>query len=76
MFNASAGQIVVTVDDRHRGEIDSVAGALRTAGMQITSIMPTVGIIAGHAFQAQLQALSSVPGVVAVEPDEEMQTMA
>ena len=52
--------------------IQSVANALRSAGMNVTNEIPKVGVIAGEVSQANMQALAAVPGAVAVEPDQEM----
>ena len=64
--------VLVTVDDQHVAAIQTVADALQHAGLQVTKVMPTTGIISGQVAHAQRQALASVPGVAAVETDEEM----
>jgi hypothetical protein len=64
--------VLVTVDDQHLAAIQTVVDALRLAGLQVTNVMPTTGIISGKVSHDKRQALASVPGVAAVEPDEEM----
>lgn len=72
MADATVEQVVVTVDVQHLPTIHAVATALRSAGMNVTNVMPTAGIITGDVQQANMNALKTVPGVVAVEPDQEM----
>ena len=64
--------VTVTVDDAHLATIQSVADALRTAGMHVTNVMPTSGIITGEVSPARVNSLATVTGVAAVEPDQEM----
>lgn len=64
-------RVLVTVSGEHRAAIESVAAALRSAGLRVDDIMKTFGIIKGEAAADRLQALESVPGVIAVEPDQE-----
>ncbi len=68
-------RVVVTVEDQHLSTIQTVASALRLAGMNITNVMPTVGIITGEVPHAKLIALAKVAGVAAVELDQEMNTV-
>ncbi|MFO0820866.1 MAG: hypothetical protein U1A77_23160 [Pirellulales bacterium] len=75
MEKSSIERVIVTVDDEHLEGIDSVAAALRVAGMQVTEILSTVGIISGQAPQECRQKLESVRGVKAVESDGEMRAI-
>lgn len=68
-------RVVVTVEDQHLPMIETVANALRLAGMNVTNVMPTVGTITGEVSHANMIALAKVAGVVAVEPDQEMNTI-
>jgi hypothetical protein len=68
-------RIIVTVDDQHLPEIQSVATALQAAGMQVDSILPGTGIITGAVTQSKMQELKTVPGVVDIEVDQEMQAI-
>ncbi|WP_250123569.1 hypothetical protein [Chroococcidiopsis sp. CCMEE 29] len=72
MSDEKVERVVVTVDDQHLPTIHSVAVALQSAGMQVDNVMPTVGIITGEVSQTKMAALESVPGVAAVELDQEM----
>jgi hypothetical protein len=68
-------RVVVTVDDEHVQTIDAVAAALRAAGMEVSDVLSTVGIISGQVPQGSRRALESVGGVKAVELDEEMRAI-
>ncbi len=68
-------QIVVTVDDSHVSNIESVAVALGTVGMQVANILATSGIITGAVDQEKLVSLRSVAGVANVESDGEMRAI-
>jgi hypothetical protein len=75
MADESLQRVVVTVDDQHLPAIQGVADALQLAGLQITSVLPTTGIITGEISQASVKELRSVPGVASIEPDQEMRAM-
>lgn len=72
MPEKSVERILVTVDDQHVGAIESVAAALRAAGMTISNVMSTTGIITGEVTPDTMKSLAVLPGVKAIEPDEEM----
>lgn len=65
-------RVVVTVDDAHVSTIQSVAAALRSAGLQVSNVLPTGGIITGEVEQEKMDGLRAVSGVADVERDEEM----
>jgi len=67
--------VVVTVDDAHLPGIRKVAAALRRAGLSVRQVLPVAGIITGSAADRRLPALRAVPGVAAVEPDQEMKAI-
>lgn len=67
--------VIVTVDDQHLPEIQTVAIALQSAGMQVEQMLTSTGIITGSVAQPQVGALKRVPGVVDVEIDQEMQAI-
>lgn len=75
MSEKSTERVVVTVDDAHVPSIQSVAVKLRSAGLQVSHVLPTSGIITGEVAQEKLNGLKSVSGVADVEPDEEMQAI-
>jgi hypothetical protein len=72
MSDSNIERVVVTVHDQHLPTIQSVAQALQTAGLRITNVLPTTGIITGEVSSQDMHALATVPGVVSVEPDREM----
>ena len=64
--------VIVTIDDRHIPVIQSVAAALEAAGMRVSNVLSTVGIISGSIPLADIDTLKAIPGVVDVELDQEM----
>jgi hypothetical protein len=68
-------QIVVNVDDQHGSSIDTIAAALRGAGMEIDGVMPTIRVITGKVASSTVQGLREIPGVLSVEPDQEMRAI-
>ncbi len=75
MPEASNMRVVVTVHDEHLTNIQQVANALRAAGMSVSNVLPIGGVITGEIAKEKRNQLSSITGVTAVEPDEEMHTM-
>lgn len=75
MSDEQLERIIVTVDDQHVPEIQSVATALQSAGMHVGNILSGTGIITGEVSQPKMQELKSIPGVVDVEVDQEMQAI-
>ncbi len=71
-----ATRIVVTVNDQHLAKIQSVVKALKAAGMNVANTMATSGIITGAVAQHGIAALKKVPGVEAVEVDQEMKALS
>ena len=69
-------RVVVTVNDKEF-PIDSVAASLRARGMKVgqDEVMPAIGIITGEIAPSKIPAIESVPGVVAVEPEQPMQAL-
>ncbi|WP_337176820.1 hypothetical protein [Paludisphaera sp.] len=67
--------VVVTIADSHLTRIKSVADELRDAGLEVRQVLSTSGIISGKAAPTARHALEAVPGVIAVEPDEEMRAI-
>ncbi len=68
-------QLIVTIDDRDAPGIEAIARDLEAAGLQVTSVLPTVGIVSGSAPSGSLEALNRVKGVRAIELDEEMHAL-
>lgn len=71
----ASGGVIVTVDEEHIAGIESVAAALRQAGMQVHQVMPNIGTITGEVPSGAAQSLSSVKGVASIEPDEGMRAI-
>ena len=63
---------VVSVGEPHGDDIGSVAERLRAAGLQVTDVLPLLGIVLGSADEQAVPALRSVPGVDAVERSHEL----
>lgn len=74
MSDEPVDRIIVTVDDQHLAEIQSVATALQAAGMQVDNVMPLAGIITGEVPRSKRQEVECVSGVY-VEPDREMRAI-
>jgi hypothetical protein len=60
-------QVAVAVADDARGCIYEVAAACRALGLDHTITLTTVGIVMGSVKVTQLEKLSAVAGVIAVE---------
>lgn len=61
--------IMISVDEQHRGELNDVARELKSAGMTVAEIFPISGVIAGAAARGDLRKLRSVHGVASVEEE-------
>jgi hypothetical protein len=75
MAEPTQGRVIITVDDEHLGQIDNVASELRSAGVTVTNVMNTVGIISGEVSEGALEAVRAVSGVKAVEPERQMRAL-
>jgi hypothetical protein len=58
-------EIVVSVDPERAPD---VAERLRAAGMEVTEVLPAIGVVTGSAPASRLADLEGIDGVVAVEP--------
>jgi hypothetical protein len=65
--------LTVSVDDQHLARIDSVAAALREAGMSVERSMATIGTITGSVPASRLSAVRATQGVADVEAQREFQ---
>lgn len=63
--------ILVSVDDLHVGQLNEVAGELRSAGMNVAETFPLSGTIAGEAPMNELHKLRQVDGVASVDEEPE-----
>ena len=68
-------RVVVTIDDASLKSIDRVVGELARCGLHVSSSLPTMRIVTGEIAANRLAALQDIPGVVAVEPDQEMRAI-
>jgi hypothetical protein len=75
MAEPTQGRVIITVDDEHLGQIDKLASELRSAGVTVTNVMNTVGIISGEVSEEALEAVRAVSGVKAVEPERQMRAL-
>jgi hypothetical protein len=69
-------KITVSVADDAIGRIDEVVAALENGGMHVEQVLRPIGVITGSADTQRVQALSSVAGVAAVEPQRTVQLPA
>lgn len=75
MSDEQIERIVVTIDDQNLPIIQSVVTALESAGMKVDRVLTVTGIVTGEVAQSQLEGLKSIPGVVNVEIDRQMQAI-
>lgn len=61
--------ILVSVNEQRREELNSVARELESAGMKVAEIFPISGVISGAAAGGDLAKLRSVQGVSSVEEE-------
>ena len=59
--------ISVSVDDEYIDKIQEVAANLQSNGMNVINLMPILGVITGSVELTQIDKLSQVEGVSAVE---------
>lgn len=59
--------ISVSVDDEYIDKIQEVAANLQSFGMNVINLMPILGVITGSVELTQIDKLSHVEGVSAVE---------
>ena len=55
-----------------KGNLQQTADRLREEGMQVESVLHTIGVISGHIQESKLPALKKIEGIT-VEPDETVQ---
>jgi hypothetical protein len=60
-------QVVISVADDQVGDMASVVDALRHAGLRVTEVLDSVGMVTGTVDGDALGSLSTVPGVAEVE---------
>lgn len=75
MSHPSRERVIVTVDDAHVSNIESLASTFRSLGMTVSNVLSTSGIITGEVPGHAKEEIKKVDGVVNVEPDEEMRAI-
>ncbi len=63
----SSVNISVSVDDQYVDKIEEVVADLQASGMNVENIMPILGVVTGSVESTQMNALSQVKGVNAVD---------
>jgi hypothetical protein len=63
----SQEQVIVSVADDQADDITTVVDALRGAGLTVTEVLDTVGVVTGTVSRDDLPSLLTVPGVADVE---------
>lgn len=66
-------KITVTVDDDHVAQVDGVAEELKAAGMNVDQVLGAVGVITGSVPSERRAVLERLPGVTAVETEQQFQ---
>lgn len=66
--------ITVTLADDGLADLDGLVERLRAAGMRVDDVLAPVGVVLGAADTECVTALSTMPGVLAVEDQQEMRT--
>jgi hypothetical protein len=66
-------QVVISVADDQVADMDTVVEALRQAGLRVSEILDSVGVVTGTVDGDALGSLSTVPGVAEVERSREFQ---
>jgi prophage DNA circulation protein len=69
-------QVVISVADDQVADLDSVVEALRQAGLRVSEVLDSVGVVTGTVDGDALGTLSTVPGVAEVERSREFQLPA
>ncbi|TDV44922.1 hypothetical protein [Actinophytocola oryzae] len=60
-------QVVISVADDRFGDMAAVVEALRHAGLRVSEVLDSVGVLTGTVDGDALGSLSTVPGVAEVE---------
>lgn len=67
--------VLITVDDQHRGKVEAVARQCTSAGMNVAEVLPLGGIIAGEIASADLGKLQAVEGIASIEEDPQFRAI-
>lgn len=67
--------VLVTVDDQHRDDVEALARRCKLAGMNVAEVFPLGGVIAGEIASAALGKLRAVEGIVSVEEEPQFKAV-
>jgi hypothetical protein len=67
-----AVRVVVSASDDHLERMDELAERLRQSGMQIDTLLKTLGALTGSVSRSKLAELGKLEGVSSVEPEREV----
>jgi hypothetical protein len=74
--------IVVTIDDTHIGQMNTIVKQLESRGLKVLNSMASIGVVSGKARREDCARFQSIPGIKSVEsagsvqlppPDSEIQ---
>ena len=65
--------LLISVNDRDREQISKVVEALQASGLKIEQVMKQTGVITGSIDSTQVEGISQVEGVAAVEVEQKFQ---
>jgi hypothetical protein len=65
--------VTVAIEDSHLARMPEVIQKLQSAGMRVEESLEEMGIVIGSCDAAQMQALSQIEGVAAVETESQYQ---
>lgn len=68
----TAKRVVVSIADESVPQIKLVARKLKSAGLEVDQVMATLGLITGKVAGDKLAPLRQVPGVAAVEEEQQI----
>ncbi len=66
-------EIVVSIDDKHLGDLRPIVEGLERAGMEIKEVLDVAGVVTGHIHFSKLRDLPKVRGVEHVEAGRKIQ---
>lgn len=62
---------IITVDEHSAAHLDDVVAHLQAAGLRVSRVLTSLGMINGRAREDLREALAAVDGVTSVDPDQE-----
>lgn len=66
-------EIVVSIDDKHLGDLRAIVEELEKAGMEIQEVLDVARVVTGHIHFSKLRDLPKVSGVEHVEAGRKIQ---